>query len=378
MATYMALFDTSNVSALIGIATALNNIDGRLRTIAGSIDTRDNTMASLSHIVKSAASGISPISARARAEGELIDKAVAEYMRAEHTSQNDIMQNGDVNNVVAKALALLIGDGAGKSNTDSTKYPGYIEEAEDKIRSFDIFAGYDGDEPGYPKQDGLISGVLCQDISQMSIDDLQNLKGSINEVRQKFLEYYNSLTDKEKALLLSGDIEKRYHELMKQLDEKMQTVDAKLHWSNAANSKETVGGVDSYPNFPFKKGECTWYAYGRFKELFPDTDLNNPDYQSNANNWMRNNADNPAVEIIRDPAGIRAPCIAVKESGEAGHVIIVEYVVYDNNGNPKEVFITECNRDENHIYTAGESCVVKVPYDKFIKDRAISGFIAPK
>lgn len=137
----------------------------------------------------------------------------------------------------------------------------------------------------------------------------------------------------------------------------------------------------------FVYGQCTWYAYNRFKYLHPDADLRdtaNYSGELNAKNWLEKNEGRDHLEVRRcgwddlDPN--RLPCIAISENGEYGHVYIVEGVIYDEDGSIKELIISECNgynHDQNKYssngeYNAGVDCV----FDKATPSQlGVDGFI---
>lgn len=110
-------------------------------------------------------------------------------------------------------------------------------------------------------------------------------------------------------------------------------------------------------------GQCTWYAYGRFLEL-TGIALNSA---PTARDWLNKNKNDPRVKIVSD---ICPKSIAVRTSGTSGHVMIIENVIYNEDGSPETVYFTECNMDINGTYNAGTDCVVeKMSYADFIRTR---------
>ena len=50
--------------------------------------------------------------------------------------------------------------------------------------------------------------------------------------------------------------------------------------------------------------------------------------------------------------------------------MIIENVIYNEDGSPETVYFTECNMDINGTYNAGTDCVVeKMSYADFIRTR---------
>ena len=122
------------------------------------------------------------------------------------------------------------------------------------------------------------------------------------------------------------------------------------------------------------KGQCTWYAYGRFYEL---TGIKLGKAR-NAKNWLSDNKSNSKVEVTYDPSAIKSKSIAVRTTGAYGHVIFIENVTY-NNGSPQYVYFTECNADGNGVYNAGSDCIVKkLSYSRFLSQKNPAGYISAK
>ena len=137
-------------------------------------------------------------------------------------------------------------------------------------------------------------------------------------------------------------------------------------WYGKAHNISAKGGFT---------GQCTWYAYGRFYEV-TGVKLESA---FNAKTWLSDHKNNKQVSIINGGSNITAPSIAVDKTGEFGHVMFIEHVTYDANGNPKYVYFTECNYDGNGKYDAGKDCILKkMTYKKFINERTPSGYIVAK
>ena len=147
-----------------------------------------------------------------------------------------------------------------------------------------------------------------------------------------------------------------------------------------ATIRDEKGYTSCYEN-KFSKGQCTWYAFGRFAEL---TDIEDLKINGNAKTWLDNCKDD-RVYVERDVTKITAPAIAVdyktSDSSHPGHVTIVEHVTYDDDGNPVNVYFTESNWDSNGTYNEGIDAIVKIlPYDKFIHrgDHLVIGYVIPE
>lgn len=122
------------------------------------------------------------------------------------------------------------------------------------------------------------------------------------------------------------------------------------------------------------KGQCTWYAYGRFLELTGIKLKTAP----NAKKWLSANSNDERVSVLYGSGNIRAKSIAVRKTGTYGHVMIVEDVTYEN-GSPAYVYFTECNTDGNGRYDAGKDCILKkMSYADFIAKKNPAGYIAAK
>ena len=122
------------------------------------------------------------------------------------------------------------------------------------------------------------------------------------------------------------------------------------------------------------KGQCTWYAYGRFYEV-TGIKLGKARH---AKYWLSDNASNSRVTVTYGASTIKSKSIAVRTSGNYGHVMFVENVTY-SNGSPQYVYFTECNADGNGIYNAGSDCIVKrLSYSSFISQKNPAGYISAR
>lgn len=122
------------------------------------------------------------------------------------------------------------------------------------------------------------------------------------------------------------------------------------------------------------KGQCTWYAFGRFYEV------NNVKLKKarNAKYWLSDNKEDNRVSVLYDASKIKPKSIAVRTAGTYGHVIFIEEVTY-KNGSPQYVYFTECNADGNGHYDVGKDCILKkLSYQKFINQKNPAGYIVAK
>ncbi len=144
---------------------------------------------------------------------------------------------------------------------------------------------------------------------------------------------------------------------------------------------KTVADIDSAcyttDNISYKggyKGQCTWYAYGRFYEM-TGIKLGTARH---AQYWLSDNASNSQVAVAYDASAIKPKSIAVRTSGKFGHVMFIENVTY-SNGLPEYVYFTECNADGNGVYNPGSDCVVKkLSYSDFVAQKRPAGYISAK
>lgn len=132
--------------------------------------------------------------------------------------------------------------------------------------------------------------------------------------------------------------------------------------------KENVSAKGGYT------GQCTWYVIGRFYEV---NGINIPT-APHAKSFLKANANNKAVVILKGADKIQAGAICVDTAGDFGHVSFIEHVVY-KDGKPVTVYFTECNWDGNGVYNAGKDCVLqKMSYSKFVSSRSPDGYIVAK
>ena len=150
--------------------------------------------------------------------------------------------------------------------------------------------------------------------------------------------------------------------------------------------KTDVTSPDSYYE-PYKTRVgygCNWYAYGRFYEVYG---YEMPIYYTGGATFIDEveKSDSTLVRAERDFNKIEPGCIAVYwRKNNGGHVVFVEYVERDKNGNPVNVYYTEClNSDGSGIYKpASDGKVKKAAFERFKKSSSgtkdFMGFIMPK
>lgn len=119
------------------------------------------------------------------------------------------------------------------------------------------------------------------------------------------------------------------------------------------------------------KGQCTWYAYGRFYEVNGIALKTAP----HAKYWISNNRKDSRVNIV---SSIKPKSIAVRTTGRWGHVMFIENVTYSGS-TPQYVYYTECNDDGNGKYNSGKDCIVKkLAYSTFRSRMNPAGYIVKR
>jgi len=131
-------------------------------------------------------------------------------------------------------------------------------------------------------------------------------------------------------------------------------------------------------------GQCTWYARGRFQEIYG---IELP-FFGNARVWAERAAKYPEFEVITDLWNMPAQAIAVyapkTDKSLPGHVCFIEYVEYDEAGMPLNIYYTDANGKYDTVkneYTAGcDGAVVKESFDTFKETSQLKlvGYILPK
>lgn len=137
-------------------------------------------------------------------------------------------------------------------------------------------------------------------------------------------------------------------------------------WYSSSNNISAKGGYT---------GQCTWYALGRFFEV---TGIN-LGRAPHAKSWLTANKNNSNIKILYGASNIVAKSIAVDTNGTYGHVLFIEHIEYNSNGDPQYIYFTECNWDCNGIYNSGKDCILKkMTYSEFLTQRSPDGYIVAK
>ncbi len=124
-------------------------------------------------------------------------------------------------------------------------------------------------------------------------------------------------------------------------------------------------------------GQCTWYAYGRFKEI-TGIKLSSA---LHAKFWLSQNAGDSQVDVWgAEP--IKYPSIGVSTiDGDYGHVFIVEHVEMDEKGEPAYVYVSEANAADDDVkdrISNKDGIIQKLPYDEYLRTKRPSGYITAK
>lgn len=122
-------------------------------------------------------------------------------------------------------------------------------------------------------------------------------------------------------------------------------------------------------------GQCTWYAYGRFYEK-TGIQLKSA---LHAKYWLDENRGDGRVTVMDGINNIVENSIAVRTTGTYGHVMFIEQVERDANGNPVAVYFTESNVDNNGTYNPGVDCILKkLSWEEFKSQKNPAGYITAK
>ena len=122
-------------------------------------------------------------------------------------------------------------------------------------------------------------------------------------------------------------------------------------------------------------GQCTWYAEGRLMET---TGLNlQPLWGDGVDKWVEKaqSGKSPDLDGTTNKYDIESGCIAVFR----GHALFVEWVDFDEEGNPKTVYFTEGNMQRNGTYNPNQDGKVQVlAFDDFIVRQSFIGYVIVK
>ena len=110
----------------------------------------------------------------------------------------------------------------------------------------------------------------------------------------------------------------------------------------------TIGEIENDKIYSrFAKGQCTWYAWGRFKEVHSKKIIFRAKNGLDAKVWPE------LIANCRVNANVSEQSIAVSRMGRYGHLIFVEHI------QGRSVYYTDANGDANGIYDRGIDCVLK-------------------
>lgn len=129
-------------------------------------------------------------------------------------------------------------------------------------------------------------------------------------------------------------------------------------------------------------GQCISYAKRRFYEL-TGICIDETTVVSYASQMLKENEKSKKVTVIYDTSNIKAPAMAVTEGmtegkyAGMGHVLIIEYVERDSQGNPIKVYFTESNIG-GKLYGPDDGKLQCLSFDKFISTKKPLGYIVPK
>lgn len=116
-------------------------------------------------------------------------------------------------------------------------------------------------------------------------------------------------------------------------------------------------------------GQCTWYAGGRFQEVYGIPISIN----GRAKDWINKDRWGDELEVVTDVEDITEQTVAIYapryDNSLAGHVCFIEYVERDENGKPLYVYYTDANGKKDTVknsYTEGvDGIVIKESFKSF-------------
>lgn len=110
----------------------------------------------------------------------------------------------------------------------------------------------------------------------------------------------------------------------------------------SANVKPLAG---NYSGDPFQYPQCVWYVWGRAKAVTGVSLKFKTDSGRSAKNWLNRIVQTNGISVVKNPDAIRANSIAVFSHGGDGngHVVFIENVTTDKQGNPRKIVISESN-----------------------------------
>ena len=150
--------------------------------------------------------------------------------------------------------------------------------------------------------------------------------------------------------------------------------------------KTDINSADSYYE-PYKHRiglGCNGYAFGRFYETY-GYQIPVPFTGGETYIDAVEKSGSTIIKAERDSNKIISGCIAIYwRKNNGGHVVFVEYVERDENGNPIIIYFTECmNNDGSGTYkSASDGKVKKVTFERFKRSSSgtkdLMGFVMPR
>lgn len=129
-------------------------------------------------------------------------------------------------------------------------------------------------------------------------------------------------------------------------NKKIVEAGSNIPWSRLVGC--TVADINNMNLYKrFARGQCTWYAWGRFMEVHNKAIMFSKPLQLHAKFWG---------ELITNcviDGNVSEKCIAINESGRYGHLIFIEHIDTEN------IYYTESNDDRNGYYDKGKDCILK-------------------
>ncbi len=222
---------------------------------------------------------------------------------------------------------------------------------------------------------GLLSEMIDEElneaIEEQQEQNKQEIKDAVDSIKSELKEKLEE--EKENVKKSIPDIYERIEDdYKKKLAEKaereqVEELDAKV-------DKERLAIITKENYSSGKEGQCTWYCYGRMREkcgikLF--------DAVCNAKDFAEKSKNNDKVSIESEPYN---NSIAVNHSlgNGCGHVVFIEHVTRDENGQPLDIYFTEANWPNNSILDEGDGILRKFSYEQFKKVRKPEEYIVPK
>lgn len=160
--------------------------------------------------------------------------------------------------------------------------------------------------------------------------------------------------------------------ILKDEDAGAYLADDSINWDNLTGPYLKYGQM-----YPYNFGQCTWYAMSRLVET-TGVNLDKNIFWGNGMEKYVSTAESskcPDLTGTTDKYDIEAGCMAVFK----GHALIVEWVDFDDEGNPETVYFTEANTQHNGTYYPDKDGKVQVmDFDDFIVRQSFVGYVIVK